>query len=54
MENIQIIGASSDMIVVDIGDNKSNYSVGDILKFRLKYMGALRVFNSEYIDKVVI
>lgn len=53
-ENIQIIGASSDMIVVDIGDNKSNYTVGDILKFRLKYMGALRVFNSEYIDKVVI
>jgi predicted amino acid racemase len=53
-EDIKIVGASSDMIVIDLGENRSNYKVGDILEFKLKYMGALRVFNSEYIDKKVI
>lgn len=52
--NLEIVGASSDMIVVDLGDNNNNYKIGDELRFKLKYMGALRVFNSEYIDKIVI
>lgn len=52
--NMKIVGASSDMIVVDLGSNESGLKVGDFLQFKLKYMGALRVFNSEYIDKLVI
>lgn len=51
---VEIVGASSDMIVVDLGDNKLNRKVGDLLKFKLKYMGALRVFNSKYIDKKIV
>lgn len=53
-KNLKIVGASSDMIVVDLGKNEEDYKVGDELQFKLKYMGALRVFNSEYIDKIVI
>lgn len=53
-KDIEIVGASSDMIVIDLGENKAGRKVGDILEFKLKYMGALRVFNSEYIDKKVI
>ena len=52
-ETLEVIGASSDMIVVDLGNNPKNYKVGDILSFRLKYMGALRLLNSNYIDKII-
>lgn len=53
-DDIKIVGASSDMVVIDLGENKAGRKVGDILDFKLKYMGALRVFNSEYVDKIVI
>lgn len=52
-ERVQVIEASSDMLVVDLGDSTSDYKVGDVIRFRLKYMGALSVMNSRYIDKVV-
>ena len=41
------------MLVVDLGESTQNYKVGDIMSFGLKYMGALSVMNSRYIDKVV-
>ena len=53
-EDIKIVNASSDMLVVDLGETESNYKVGDLVSFRLKYMGALRLLNSDYIDKVVV
>lgn len=52
-ETINIIDASSDMLVLDVGKNDQNYKVGDKIKFRLKYMGALSLMNSDYIDKIV-
>ena len=52
-EELQISGASSDMLVIDLGNSKRNFKVGDWIKFRLKYMGALSLLNSSYIDKVV-
>lgn len=51
---ITIGGASSDMIVVDLGKSKDKYKVGDLVSFQMKYMGALRVFNSDYIEKRVV
>jgi predicted amino acid racemase len=51
--NIELVGASSDMIVADLGENKSNYKVGDLLEFKLDYMGTLRALSSNYIDKKV-
>ncbi|MCJ7802920.1 MAG: hypothetical protein MUP82_11255 [Candidatus Marinimicrobia bacterium] len=53
-KKIKFIGASSDMIVIDLGDNKKNYKVGDLLEFKLDYMGVLRIINSKYIEKRVI
>lgn len=50
-KNIEFIGASSDMIVIDIKDNPKNCKVGDILEFTMDYMGLLRLMNSKYIDK---
>ena len=53
-KTIEFAGASSDMIVMDLGQNKRKYKVGDFISFRLNYMGALSILNSNYIDKKVI
>ncbi|TFV93197.1 alanine/ornithine racemase family PLP-dependent enzyme [Algoriphagus kandeliae] len=52
--SIEILGASSDMLIMNLGDNPNKYKVGDILTFDLKYMGALGILNSNYVDKKVI
>jgi predicted amino acid racemase len=52
-EDYEISGASSDMIVIDLGE-ESQYKVGDLVAFKLKYMGALALMNSDYIEKKVV
>lgn len=52
-EDINVAGASSDMIVIDLGDNKKEYKVGDLVEFKLDYMGLLRIMNSKYIEKKI-
>lgn len=52
--NLDIIGASSDMLVIDLGEKSGQYKVGDLISFRMKYMGALGLMNSNYIEKRVI
>ncbi|MDR8394415.1 alanine/ornithine racemase family PLP-dependent enzyme [Aliifodinibius sp. S!AR15-10] len=52
-DDIKVADASSDMLVLDVGDNSNDYEVGDFIRFRLKYMGALGIMNSDYIDKIV-
>lgn len=53
-EKLKIIEASSDMLVLDLGKTARNYKVGDLLTFDLVYMGALRILNSDYIEKKVV
>jgi len=53
-ETLSVIGASSDMLVVELGENANKYKVGDVLHFNLRYMGALSVLNSRYINKEVV
>ncbi len=48
---MKIVGASSDMLVIDLQDNESNIEVGDFIEFKMDYMGILRLMNSNYIDK---
>lgn len=52
-KNIEFVGASSDMIVIDLKNNPKNYKVGDSLEFKMDYMGILRLMNSKYIDKKI-
>ncbi|NHN24750.1 alanine/ornithine racemase family PLP-dependent enzyme [Flavobacterium jejuense] len=52
-ETITIIDSSSDMTVIDISNSKKKYKVGDVVTFKLQYMGALYLLNSDYIEKVV-
>ncbi|MFP4470418.1 MAG: alanine racemase [Bacteroidota bacterium] len=53
-KDIEFSGASSDMIVMDLGKNEKGYKIGDIISFRLSYMGILAIMNSNYINKVVV
>ncbi len=51
--DVEIIGASSDMIVLDMGE-ETKLKVGDLVPFKLKYMGALALMSSDYIEKKVV
>lgn len=50
---IKIIGASSDMMILNIDKNENNLKVGDEIKFGMNYLAVLRAMNSEYVDKNV-
>lgn len=52
-KDIEIVDASSDMLVVNVGQNERDLKVGDMVSFQLKYVGALGLMNSNYIDKHV-
>jgi predicted amino acid racemase len=51
--SITLAGASSDMIVIDLNENNNKYKVGDLIEFKLDYMGLLRIMSSKYIEKKV-
>ncbi|WP_430613109.1 alanine racemase [Flavobacterium sp. JP2137] len=48
---MNIVGASSDMIVIDLSQNENQIKVGDLIAFKMNYMGILRIMNSDYVDK---
>lgn len=50
-KNIETIGASSDMLILNITSCEKEYKVGDTIAFDLDYMGALSLMNSFYIEK---
>jgi ornithine racemase len=52
-ENIKVIEASSDMLVIDLGNNDKKYKTGDLITFSVRYMGVLGLMNSDYIEKHV-
>ena len=52
--SLKLLGASSDMLVLDLGADLGRYKVGDLVNFRLKYMGALALLNSDYIGKELV
>lgn len=52
--DIDFVGGSSDMLILDITSSKQKYKIGDKIAFDMKYMGALRLLSSDYIEKVVI
>lgn len=52
-ENVELIGSSSDHLIVDVTNSSRNYRLGDIIKFKLKYGGILACSTSEYIEKII-
>lgn len=51
-KDMKIAGASSDMMVLDVGDNPQRLKVGDLVAFKMDYMGLLRIMNSDYVEKI--
>ncbi len=54
--SIQYVGITSDMTVLDLGDNltsdkKKKYRVGDKICFKPSYMAVARLLNSKFIEK---
>jgi predicted amino acid racemase len=52
--NVTVVSASSDMLIVELNQSAASYQIGDQLSFKLKYMGALSLLNSDYVDKRVV
>jgi predicted amino acid racemase len=48
-----IAGSSSDITVVNIGDDRDGLHVGDTIQFRPNYAAFVRLMNGKYIEKVV-
>jgi len=53
-EAVSFFGNSSDLSVYDLGDNPPGYKTGDVIKFKLKYLGLAQVMNSQYIEKLIV
>ena len=58
-EELDFVGVTSDMLVVDIGTNRTNsgrkkYKTGQKIKFVPNYMAVARLLNSKFIDKVFV
>ncbi len=55
-KGLSFVGITSDMIVIDLGDNKNpdgttKYKLGDQIHFIPSYMGVARLLNSKFIAK---
>lgn len=53
-EKVEILGASSDHMILDITGSKNNYSIGDEIEFLLGYGGLMAASTSKYVDKKII
>ncbi len=51
---VDILGASSDHLLVDINDNPDELRIGDYLSFTVDYGNLLRAMTSPYVNKVVL
>jgi predicted amino acid racemase len=51
--DITIVDASSDMLVIDVSSSKKQYKIGDLVSFKIQYMAALYLLNSDYIEKTI-
>jgi predicted amino acid racemase len=49
----KLAGASSDLTVVNVGENPEGLKVGGTLKFRVNYAALLRLMSNRYIDQIV-
>lgn len=50
---IDILGGSSDYIILDVTDSEKDYKVGDVLSFKMNYAATLRVMTSAYVEKII-
>lgn len=52
MDGVEILGCSSDHLILDLTHSMKKLAVGDTLQFKLKYGGILSVMTSPYVEKI--
>jgi ornithine racemase len=50
-KNINILGASSDHLILDISKSSSKYNIGDVISFNMNYGCLLAAMTSPYVKK---
>ena len=50
---LEILGDTSDCMIADVSDCKTEYKPGDIVSFRLKYNGVVSAMASAFIEKIL-
>lgn len=53
-ERIEIMGGSSDHIILDLTACNDDYKLGDIIEFTVGYGGMLKLVTSPYVDRVYV
>lgn len=53
-EDVEILGGSSDHMIVDISRSKIDYSIGSTMRFLPRYSALLALSTSEYVSKKLI
>ena len=53
-ERIEVIGASSDHMIIDFTAAQDAYQLGDIIQFKMEYGAMLKLFTSEYVEKIYL
>lgn len=53
-EKCTVVGGSSDHIIVDVTSSNKNYSVGDVIEFKMNYACLLNAMNSKSVSKRII
>ena len=51
---VQVLGGSSDHLIVDIHDSNRNYVLGDVVEFELCYKSMLFTTGNPLIRKVIV
>ncbi|MBD7984492.1 alanine/ornithine racemase family PLP-dependent enzyme [Sporosarcina sp. Sa2YVA2] len=50
-QDLIVLGASSDHLMLDVTDCEKAYKVGDIIEFQLGYFSTMRAYTSKYVTK---
>lgn len=50
----QIAGGSSDLLVLNVGEQEGELAIGDTVRFRPNYSALLRAMNSRYLSKQLV
>jgi len=50
-DDIEVLGASSDHLIIDVTQSETAYHIGDKISFDLTYGGCLSLMTSEYVNK---
>ena len=54
VDGMEILGGSSDHLLVDVTDTKEKHYIGEKISFGLKYGAILRLMTSEYVEKSTV